>query len=182
MISRIYLKAPGERLRPPAAAAMVSLDGPGAAGLLIHHNLCRCLPLPQKSAPGVFSFLFSALGAWAADKLLPRSLAPDAWTRSIELHLPLSSAWTPLAPRLARLLNFLTGDEWVLKARNFAGGLNLKTPRLGRWQPEEVVLFSGGLDSLAGTLDRLDAMRENNYGIIIYIGDSYWYGIFSICN
>jgi 7-cyano-7-deazaguanine synthase in queuosine biosynthesis len=73
------------------------------------------------------------------------------------VHLPVSPAFVPLAPRLAQLLNFLTGDNWTVKARETNLDLGLKGNRPHAWRPDAVMLFSGGLDSLVGALDRLEA-------------------------
>ena len=131
MAAQIYFKAPGEKAGPRRGmAAVMHLDEPGAAGYPVHHNLGRLFASPRQPPPEAASFLMAALAAWAADKLLPRPLAPDAWTRKIALHLPVSAAWMPLAPRLAGLLNFLTGDDWTLKMRELP-----PNPGLGSMAP-----------------------------------------------
>ncbi len=77
MSVELYLKAPNEKRRPPPGmAAVVHLDEPGRAGYPLHHNLPR---LPAASGPlgeAVQAFLLTALGVWAADKLLPRRATP----------------------------------------------------------------------------------------------------------
>ena len=85
------------------------------------------------------------------------SAAPDAWTRQITLNLPVSAGWLPLAARLSRLLNFLTGDDWTLKLREAPLDLGLKGEWPHAWRPDGVMLFSGGLDSLVGAVDYLEA-------------------------
>jgi 7-cyano-7-deazaguanine synthase in queuosine biosynthesis len=159
--ARIYLKAPGEKGRVPAGkTAVIHLGEPGAAGHPLHHNLAQLFASPRRPGPEAASFLFLALAVWAADKLLPRHLAPDAWTRQIELELPASAPWLPLAPEVAPLLNFLTGDVWTLKLREFPPEPGWRGEWRETWQPQEVVLFSGGLDSLAGAIDRLEQGRQ----------------------
>jgi 7-cyano-7-deazaguanine synthase in queuosine biosynthesis len=161
MTAQLYLKAPGEKRRAPAGTrAVIHLDEPGAAGYALHHNLGQLFATPRRPGPEAASFLFLALGAWAGDKLLPRALAPDAWTRNIELNLPASAPLIPLAPDLARLLSFLTGDVWTLKLREFSPDPGWRAAWPHAWQPQEVVLFSGGLDSLAGAIDRLESGRK----------------------
>ena len=157
MSVHIYLCAPGEPRRPPPGMdAVIHLDEPGRSGYPLHHHLAR-LPAPAgPSGQETLAFLLTALGVWAADKLLPRRAAPDAWTRRITLHLPLSPGWVPLAPRLARLLDFLTGDLWTLAARAERLDLGLSQDRPLPWRPDGVLLFSGGLNSLVGALDFLD--------------------------
>jgi 7-cyano-7-deazaguanine synthase in queuosine biosynthesis len=161
MTVELYLKAPYEkpekRRPPPGIAAVIHLDEPGQPGYSLHHNLSRLPAAPGQPGQAVMAFLLAALGVWAADKLLPRSNAPDAWTRQIKLHLPVSPGWLPLATRLSRLLNFLTGDDWTLKLREASLDLGLKGERPSAWRPDGVMLFSGGLDSLVGALDYLEA-------------------------
>jgi 7-cyano-7-deazaguanine synthase in queuosine biosynthesis len=157
MAADIYLRAPGDRRRSPGClGAVIHLDEPEAAGFPLHHNLGELLAPPVAAAPEAQSFLLAALGVWAADKLLPRSSAPDAWTRQIVLHLPGSHRWNRSAPQLANLLNFLTGDVWTLKMREVSPHLNLLGSRPPSWQPDAVMLFSGGLDSLVGAIDALE--------------------------
>jgi 7-cyano-7-deazaguanine synthase in queuosine biosynthesis len=158
MAVEFYLKAPGERRRPPRGiTAVLHLDEPGGPGYPIHHNLGRIPGSIGRPDQEVQAFLMAALGVWAADKFQPRQTALDAWTRELTLHLPLSPGWLPLAPRLSRLLNFLTGDDWTLKVREADLDLGLKGDWPHTWQPDGVMLFSGGLDSLVGAVDFLEA-------------------------
>jgi 7-cyano-7-deazaguanine synthase in queuosine biosynthesis len=158
MADELYLRAPNEKRRPPPGmAAVIHLDEPGVSGYPLHHNLSQLPATPGLPGQTVMAFLSVALGVWAADKFLPRSAAPDAWTRKIALNLPVSPGWLPLAPRLSRLLNFLTGDDWILRLREAPLDLGLKEEWPYPWRPDGVMLFSGGLDSLIGALDRLEA-------------------------
>ena len=125
-------------------AAVIHLDEPGRPGYPLHHNLSRLPAAPGLPGQAVSAFLLAALGVWAADKFLPRRAAPDAWTRQITLNLPVSPGWLPLAPRLGRLLNFLTGDDWTLKLREASLDLGLKGEWPHAWRPDGVMLFSGG--------------------------------------
>jgi 7-cyano-7-deazaguanine synthase in queuosine biosynthesis len=158
MAGHLYLKAPKEKRRtPPGMAAVIHLDELGLYGYPLHHNLCRLFSTPAPPGPSVQAFLLVALGVWAADKLQPRQKTPDAWTRQLTLHLPVSPSWLPLAPRLDQALNFLTGDDWTLKLREAPVDLGLHGKWPHPWRPDGVMLFSGGLDSLVGALDSLEA-------------------------
>ncbi len=55
------------------------------------------------------------------------------------------------------MLNFLTGDDWTLKLREAKLDLGLKGEWPQPWRPDGVMLFSGGLDSLVGALEALEA-------------------------
>ncbi|MCL6622686.1 MAG: 7-cyano-7-deazaguanine synthase [Syntrophobacterales bacterium] len=136
----------------------------------LHHNLA-CLPAVTGPRAGeVTAALLSAAGIWAADKILPRASAPDAWTREITMMLPATLAWGALSRPLAELLQFLTGDRWVVEFRDEKLPLALSGSLPESFTPEAVVLFSGGLDSLAGAIDLLSAGRR------IWLVSHYDYG------
>lgn len=158
MALQLYLKAPQEKRRPPPGMdAVVHLDEPGQPGYPVHHNLSRLFSSPAPPESTVQAFLMIALGVWAADKLQPRRETPDAWTRQLILHLPVNLRWLPLARRLEHLLNFLTGDDWTLKLREVPVNVGITGQWPHSWSPDGVMLFSGGLDSLVGALDFLEA-------------------------
>jgi 7-cyano-7-deazaguanine synthase in queuosine biosynthesis len=163
MDRHIYLKAPYERYekyekrRPPGMAEVIHLDKPGLSGYPLHHNLSRLFSSPAPPTQTVQAFLLAAMGIWAADKVQPRQKTADAWTRQLILHLPVSPAWLPLAPRWEQVLNFLTGDDWTLNLREAPIDLGLHGEWPHPWTPDGVMLFSGGLDSLVGAVDFLEA-------------------------
>ena len=158
MTVELYLRAPDEKRRPPpGVAAVIHLDEPGVPGYPLHHNLARLPATPGLPGQAVTAFLSLALGVWAADKFLARRAAPDAWTREITLHLPVSPGWLPLAPRLGRPPQFSHRGRLEPEAREASLDLGLKGEWPHPWRPDGVMLFSGGLDSLIGALDRLEA-------------------------
>ena len=158
MAFNLYLRAPKEpRRSPPGLNAVVHLDEPGLSGYPLHHNLGEFFRSPHGPGEAETAFLLMALGVWAGDKLLSRRAAPDAWTRHLVLHLPADPALTSLAAPFAALLNFLTGDNWTLKPREVPLDLGITRKWPHAWTPQAVVLFSGGLDSLAGAIDLLEA-------------------------
>jgi 7-cyano-7-deazaguanine synthase in queuosine biosynthesis len=157
----LYLRAPGEKRRPPAGMdAVIHLDEPDLVGYPLHHNLFRLFNMPVSPGQSVQAFLLMAMGVWAADKLQPRQTTADAWTRQLTLHLPVSPQWLPLALLLEEVLNFLTGDDWTLKLREAPLDLGLKSEWPHAWTPDGVMLFSGGLDSLVGALDFLETRQR----------------------
>jgi 7-cyano-7-deazaguanine synthase in queuosine biosynthesis len=167
MDMHIYLKAPHEkyernrkRRTPAKMAAVIHLDEPGVSGYPLHHNLSRLFNSPSSPGQSVQAFLLMALGVWVADKLQPRQITADAWTRKLTLHLPVSSQWLLLAPRLEQILNFLTGDAWTLKLREVPIDLGLHSEWPHSWSPDGVMLFSGGLDSLVGAIDFLETGKS----------------------
>lgn len=111
--------------------------------------------------------IFSVLAAHvhAADTRICRATeSQDTWTREIRLVVPVRNydRWTEAIPLLQRLLNFLTGDRWRLGFRPRPAGFEVLVPlrpQLVRAPFDDIALFSGGLDSLIGAIDRLEQGR-----------------------
>jgi len=112
----------------------------------------------------------------AADTRISRAAdAQDAWTREIEIHLPVKDVarWNGLAPLIMTTLNFLTGDRWHVHFRARANGLRDLAPqptKLRTAHPTTVCLFSGGLDSFIGAIDLL------SHGQAPMLISHYWDG------
>ena len=125
--------------------------------------------LDDLSAMGVYpseigvDLLVLAAHIYAADTRISRNTeSQDNWTRELRLVVPVSEPvrWNAVSSVLQRMLNFLTGDRWVLGFRPRPGGFErfvAAKPLIGP-QPafDEVSLFSGGLDSLVGAVDALE--------------------------
>lgn len=100
----------------------------------------------------------------AADTRLARNTeSQDGWSREIRLVVPVSNPklWTRSASIVKRALDFLTGDRWQIgfRARPEAH-VTLAQPRPKPLLPvafDAINLFSGGLDSLIGAIDTLEA-------------------------
>ena len=102
----------------------------------------------------------------AADTRISRtSESQDGWTREIRLVVPVSAPerWTAVAPTFVRMLNFLTGDRWTIefraRPRRFATVVQERPAELIGPPFDDLALFSGGLDSLIGAIDTLEAGR-----------------------
>lgn len=100
----------------------------------------------------------------AADTRISRAeQSQDSWTREIRLVVPVSdvSRWTAASVTLTKMLNFLTGDRWDIgfrprPARFTAIAQQGSRPLLAA-PFDALSLFSGGLDSLIGTIDLLES-------------------------
>ena len=110
--------------------------------------------------------LVLAIHVHAADTRISRtSESQDGWTREIRLVVPVSDPdrWTAAAPTFVRLLNFLTGDRWMLafraRPRRFAAVVSVRPVRQTGPPFDYLALFSGGLDSLIGAIDALESRR-----------------------
>lgn len=112
----------------------------------------------------------------AADTRISRtSESQDGWTREIRLIVPVSDPdrWTAVAPLFVRMLNFLTGDHWLLtfrsRPRRFSRVVSARPARLFGPPFNDLSLFSGGLDSLIGAIDSLES--GNTPLLISHAGD-----------
>jgi hypothetical protein len=108
--------------------------------------------------------LITAAHVYAADTRVSRaSESQDTWTREIRLVVPVNdpARWNGSIPLLERMLHFLTGDRWTLGFRSRPSSFtkmlptHLPQPRVPPF--DGVSLFSGGLDSLIGAIDLLEA-------------------------
>ncbi len=119
-----------------------------------------------------FDILILATLVYLADTRISRGKhAEDSWTREITLELPVFNLekWTSLEGLFSRMLNFLTGDRWTIiftKRDNI-----LAKDRNRRTAYDAVSLFSGGMDSLIGTINHLE--NNHNIALISHAGDSY---------
>jgi hypothetical protein len=110
--------------------------------------------------------LILAAHVQAADTRISRTTeSQDTWTREIRLVVPVSDTarWMEAKALLERMLNFLTGDRWNVGFRGrperFIEAVP-KRPLIANPAPfTELSLFSGGLDSLIGAVDLLEAGR-----------------------
>jgi hypothetical protein len=120
--------------------------------------------------PRALDFLLIAAAVYALDKLVVRETAGDAWTRGFELTLPVSdpAAWKKVQAELTDAVSFLTGDIWEFTFSRLQSPLirpirkrrrrrRILVPPL---RADVVCLFSGGLDSLIGAIDRLETRKS----------------------
>lgn len=99
----------------------------------------------------------------AADTRINRvQTSQDAWTRELGICVPVSDPelWTGQRALLERMLRFLTGDHWTVSFRarpeGMADFVRRPVASLQNHGFDSVALFSGGLDSLIGAIDRLE--------------------------
>jgi 7-cyano-7-deazaguanine synthase in queuosine biosynthesis len=131
-------------------------------------DLYRRCGLPSSLA---LDLLITAGICYAVDKSVSRILAPDGWTRDLEIKIPVSdpNPWLPVNEALSETLTFLTGDVWRLSFYQANGSLFQKPKKEAIptvYSAEAVSLFSGGLDSLAGAIDLLTGSDSSKIFII----------------
>ena len=101
----------------------------------------------------VSEFFTLAAATYCLDKVVARERSPDAWTRRFTINFPGSTrGWE--SPHLQTSFNFLTGDQWSFSPR---GQSALLVSHHIEPQADVVCLFSGGLDSLVGAIQLLEA-------------------------
>lgn len=124
-------------------------------------------------APRAWDFLSIALSVIAADTGVRRNESPDGWTRQLQLQIAVNDPafWSSQGDLLAQQLRFLTTDLWELEF--FDGGELANSPDDPKYPQEDCVsLLSGGLDSLVGTLDLVEAHRRSPYAVSqVVLGD-----------
>ncbi|MDG5971559.1 hypothetical protein JAGODDHD_02311 [Sphingomonas paucimobilis] len=159
---------PSDRTRIPKAAdeQMTQLAFGPADGLAfgIGHALDDLRKLGLHPSEIGADLLILAAHVHAADTRISRaSEAQDGWTREIRLVVPVSdpAMWRTTELTVKRALDFLTGDRWQIgfRARPRTHHALVVAPdnRLGGIPYDGISLFSGGLDSLIGAIDRLSA-------------------------
>lgn len=124
-----------------------------SAGGTLKHHILRDKLVPALRA---WDFLSLALSVTAADLAGHRDESSDGWTREFELEIATAdpSFWNGQRELINRLLGFLTTDKW--KVHFLGGGIYPATDSKPVRPVEDcVVLLSGGLDSLVGSIDRV---------------------------
>lgn len=111
-------------------------------------------------------FLFSLM-VYCVDKRVSRKEQVDAWTRNLELYIPVrqKEKWESCKETITKALDFLTGDHWVLHFRSrIALTADEDSYRKGRWRfrrstriidTDTFCMLSGGLDSFIGAINLL---------------------------
>ena len=145
--------------------ALITVEGPEVKRVevdLPFRTLYRSLGSPD---PMALDLLVIAGACYVVDKATRRKSASDAWTRDLRVSFPVSDSkrWEKVADRLNTALTFLSGDVWRTSFRQSPCKLFVapktrrkKAPTPGEPETFEAVsLFSGGLDSLVGTIDYL---------------------------
>jgi 7-cyano-7-deazaguanine synthase in queuosine biosynthesis len=108
-------------------------------------------------SPVALDLLRLGAAVYCTDKVVKRAAAPDGWTRELSLHLPVSDValWDGAKGELVEALSFLSGDHWDLSFVADTVEPAGEQPLVSDF--DGVSLFSGGLDSLSGAIDRLEA-------------------------
>lgn len=121
-----------------------------------------------------FDFLILAFVIYNADRAINRILnSIDGWKRNIILeNVPCMNfdCMSHNRSLFERAVNFLTGDEWHINFEqiatyNYSPSKDVK--HYNRSQYDKVALFSGGLDSLIGFIDKVSELDEGKKILLV---------------
>lgn len=129
------------------------------AGASILQRVRRAKLKPSVRA---WDFLTIALAAIVTDAGTLRQDSPDGWTREISLDLALAEpeAWQPHLPLLTSALDFLTTDIWDIEITTTASVPFKPSKSTAAPEADCVALLSGGLDSLVGGINLVEAGKK----------------------
>jgi hypothetical protein len=145
---------------------LVDVNFLDAAGVLRHgigRGLRDLRKMGLRPTATAIDLMVLAVLMYAADTRINRQqTSQDNWTREIRLVVPVSdrAKWDGAGELIARTLRFLTGDLWQVTFRDWPACSPHPSAVLGVSVPvtfDCVSLFSGGLDSLIGAIDSLEA-------------------------
>lgn len=122
---------------------------------------------PNLFADEALDLFYISLMVFYVDRKVKREDQDDAWTRKIELYIPVKSEgkWEANKITLINALNFLTGDHWIIHFRSHIPLTEDEVDyRKGRYWFRRSVkkidtdifcMLSGGLDSFIGAINLL---------------------------
>lgn len=119
--------------------------------------------IPRFFMSEAIDLFYISLMVFYADRKVLRSAQSDAWTRSIEVYMPVLclEKWNANKQLLENMLNFLTGDLWQFqfRERQLNAYENTRREVITRTRDKhdatEFCMLSGGLDSFIGATDLL---------------------------
>ena len=133
---------------------------------LDHHTRLGPLGTHTEAAEDLLAI---AVTAYCADRSIVREAQADAWTRHIEIDVPVRNPDRWDLDSLKGVLSFLTGDYWSIRLRQGQPNPGLHATTLLTESADSVTLFSGGVDSLAGALELSESAQSTL--LVSYFGD-----------
>lgn len=124
-------------------------------------DLAKLMVFPTEM--GLDLLVLAALVYMADTRISRTTESQDSWTREIRLVVPVSNRdrWSSAASLLETMLNFLSGDRWSIgfcsRPDEFVSIVPPRPPGTDSAPFTSLSLFSGGLDSLIGAIDLLEA-------------------------
>ena len=122
---------------------------------------------PQSFATEALDLLYLSLAVFYVDKKVNRKVQDDAWTRNLEVYLPVKEyqKWESCKQIITDALNYLTGDHWSLHFRErtdltedeyrYKKGRYTYRNSVEWINTDTFCMLSGGLDSFIGAINLL---------------------------
>jgi len=143
---------------------------------------------PSRFTDEALDLLYISLMVFYMDRTVRRDIQDDAWTRNIEMYIPVKAynKWEACKATLKSALDFLTGDHWTIHFREYVPLTeNEVMYRQGRYHfrnsirsidTDTFCMLSGGLDSFIGAINLIKEAKNpvfvSNYnggkGVSIY--------------
>jgi len=141
------------------------------------HNLYR---FSEDTKSLAFDFFLIASIVYGIDNLITRyEYSINGWTRELKVSFPVRNVakWNASAEILNEALTFLTGDIWdisfeKLKIRSVFKEKKRNKKSYDKSEYQYISLFSGGLDSLVGAVDLLEALSARKRLLLVSHFDS----------
>ena len=164
MTNQVKLYFGGEQTRVPqgwtwVAAPFQPSPQPGRGRRVVHsyrHFRGSIVDTPAPEIEDLYTIISSV---YLSDMWITRKRnAPDGWTRSLSLNIPVlrPDTWNDpeIMSTLVRLLGFVSSDRWELRFRQTTR--TVWEPNLLGEPVERVALYSGGLDSVSFAMEALN--------------------------
>ena len=123
------------------------------------------------SENGIDLLCLAALAYLADTRISRLRHSQNSWTREIEIVLPVYNLelWQSTRETFMQMLNFLTGDRWSISFAN--RNIILSEDKETQATFDVVSLFSGGMDSLIGTINHLE--QNHKIALVSHAGDGF---------
>ena len=159
----------------PGRGAQISLNLHGTSGNVLLKISDISKRLLANIPPALVDLLEIASYVYAADSAISRGGITDAqmgarWRRNLRFVIPvrLPDLWSssPVSAALVETLGFLSEDDYKFEFSRFIGPpvntgyFEFPDSEGAEFRPDEVILFSGGLDSFAGTIEAIVTHRK----------------------
>lgn len=127
---------------------------------------------PRRFQDAALDLFYLSLMVYYVDWKVVRVDQDDAWTRDLELYIPVKSLalWERNGQTIKAALDFLTGDHWTLHFREcipltdeeaaYSKGRHHFRRSVRKIDTDTLCMLSGGLDSFIGAIDLLKEGKQ----------------------
>ncbi|MNO62129.1 7-cyano-7-deazaguanine synthase [compost metagenome] len=135
--------------------------------------------LPNFVSNTGLDLFYISLIVFGIDRINSRESTLDGWSRNFKLFLPVLDLdrWKENKSYLENMLNFLSGDSWVLEFRKrevtrYEREVKEKivNSKGGKLDINKICMFSGGLDSFIGVINLLEQEKPSDVLFVSHYG------------